>query len=371
MRLKGKIMMKKERIKLFSGKSRIRLFGDIAEKGPIPAPIPTEAKPKETPAPGKILVCQDCGFQIEDPGTGSTKEYCPECGGSRFNYLETMPAPDTTETDRAFSELKRQRISLFSSSSAKAEPKERIQLFSALTHRQPNNSGEGTDNGAVPQTTFKCTDCGHEFTLQADTVSGTRCPNCGGNRVVKVTQSDSDTTGEFLSRVAGQTLPLDEATKVFSECGATGTLQDLIDSGYATTTEDSEVSFSETVESEYSLFSGLVISVTKELELPAIPADQQREDLISSISSLSPKGVLLIKRAHKVLPHPSDVGIVTGLTDKEMAGLGQDGNVMTLQEFLDYIRLKYNDAPENLTEALCKNGIVKISDSQIANAKSN
>jgi DNA-directed RNA polymerase subunit RPC12/RpoP len=276
----------------------------------------------------------------------------------------TNPKP-VTETDKAFSELRRQRISLFS----KPEKKERLSLFSALTHRQPNNDGEGTDNGAVSESTFKCTDCGHTWNLQCDTTSGTRCPNCGGNRVVKVTQSDSDTTGEFLSRVAGQTLSLDEATKVFSECGATGTLQDLVDSGYATMTEDSEISFSDTVESEYSLFSGLVISVTKELELPEIPQGQ-REDLISSLSSLSPKGVLLIKRAHQVVPHPSDTGIVTGLSDKEKASLGQDGNIMTLQEFLDYIRLKYNDAPENLNDILCKNGIVKISDGQIAKTTS-
>ena len=356
----------KERIKLFSGKSRIRLFGDIAGSGPIPEAIPDTPKPQED---RHILVCQDCGFQIEDPGVGSTSERCPVCGGSRFNYLESMTNPGNpvhqepiTETDKAFSELKRQRISLFS----KPEKKERMSLFSALTHRQPNTDGEGTDNGTTPESTFKCTDCGHTWNLQCDTTSGTRCPNCGGNRVVKVTQSDSDTTGEFLSRVAGQTLGLDEATKVFSECGAPGTLQDLIDSGYAIMTEDSEVSFSDTVESEYSLFSGLVISVTKELELPEIPQDQQREDLISSLSSLSPKGVLLIKRAHQVVPHPSDTGIVTGLSDKEKANLGQDGNVMTLQEFLDYIRLKYNDAPENLNDILCKNGIVKISDGQIA-----
>ena len=356
--------MKKERIKLFSGKSRIRLFGDIAGSGPIPEAIPNTPKPQ---ADRHILVCQDCGFQIEDPGVGSTSERCPQCGGSRFSYLESMTNPKpVTETDKAFSELKRQRISLFS----KPEKKERLSLFSALTHRQPNNDGEGTDNGAVSESTFKCTDCGHTWSLQCDTVSGTRCPNCGGNRVVKVTQSDSDTTGEFLSRVAGQTLSLDEATKVFSECGATGTLQDLVDSGYATMTEDSEVSFSDTVESEYSLFSGLVISVTKELELPEIPQDQQREDLISSLSSLSPKGVLLIKRAHQVVPHPSDAGIVTGLSDKEKANLGQDGNIMTLQEFLDYIRLKYNDAPENLNDILCKNGIVKISDGQIAKTTS-
>lgn len=357
--------MKKERIKLFSGKSRIRLFGDIAGFGPIPEDIPDSQRPQ---VDRHILVCQDCGFQIEDPEIGSTSERCPVCGGSRFNYLESMTNPGTpirqeqgeTETDKAFSEFKRKRISLFSK-----QKKDRLSLFSALTHRQPNNTGEGTDNGVVPETTFKCTDCGHIWNLQCDTVSGTRCPNCGGNRVVKVTQSDSDTTGEFLSRVAGQTLGLDEATKAFSECGAPGTLQDLVDSGYATLTEDSEVSFSDTVESEYSLFSKLVISVTKELELPEIPQDQ-REDLISSMSSLSPKGVLLIKRAHQVIPHPSDAGIVTGLSDKEKASLGQDGNIMTLQEFLDYIRLKYNDAPENLSDILCKNGIVKISDSQIA-----
>jgi hypothetical protein len=109
-----------------------------------------------------------------------------------------------------------------------------------------------------------------------------------------------------------------------------------------------------------------VISVTKELELPEVPLDQ-REALIQSMSSVSPRGKLLLMRAHRVIPHPTDVGVVTGLSQE---GLEDVDNTMTLQEFLDYIRLKYNDAPENLNDILCKNGIVKISDGQIAKTTS-
>ena len=248
-----------------------------------------------------------------------------------------------SETDKVFAETRRKRISLFSEPQKK---KERISLFSKTT---PSGS-KGV-----------CKDCGCSVKEFSD-----RCPNCGGNRIVKVSAfSDSDTTGEFLERVAGSTLSLDEATKVFSECGVTGTLQDLVDSGYATITEDSEVSFSDTVDTEYRLFGKLVISVTKELELPETSLDQ-REDLIQSMSSLSPRGKLLIMRAHQVIPHPTDIGTVTGLPHE-----GQDDfdNTMTLQEFLDYLRTKYNDAPENLQEILCKNGIVEISGSR--NAKHN
>ncbi len=358
-----------KRIKLFSKKPRLSLFGDIAgQAGSDTQEILTSRRE----APAKTLVCADCGFQITDPSTGSTSELCPRCGSSRFEYLETMPSygqpgsigpkQEVPETDKAFSKLERKnRISLFSGT----KKTERISLFSALTHRQPNTTGEGTDNGTVAETVFKCTDCGHEFALKCDTVSGTRCPNCGGNRVVKVSaNSDSDKTGEFLGQVAGQTLTLDEATKAFSECGATGTLQDLIDSGYATMTENSEVSFSDTAESEYSIFSDLVISVAKELELPVLTGCQ--EDQIGSISSLSPKGILLIKRAHRLVPHPLDAGIAEGIPSEELKRLGQDGNVMTFQEFQDYLRSKYNDAPENLTDLLCNKGIVKISGSRIA-----
>jgi len=255
-------------------------------------------------------------------------------GGSQKESLFSGN-PGKTETERAFDETRKPRISVFSALPPK---KERVSVFSNKSH---GSEGFG-----------RCKDCGKTIKEFSD-----HCPNCGGNRIVRTSAfSDSDTTGEFLERVAGCTMSLDEATKVFSECGATGTLQDLVDSGYATISGDSEVSFSDSADSEYRLFGKLVISVTKELELPEVSLDQ-REDLIRSLTSVSPRGKLLLMRAHRVIPHPTDKGIVTGIP-------GSEGEPMTLQEFTDYLRSKYNDAPENLQEILSKSGIVEISGSR-------
>lgn len=362
------------RRKLFSATPRRRLFGDIAGNGANPLPIPTEIKPKEHTT-GRILVCHDCGFQEEDPGTGSTREYCPQCGSSRFEYLETMPAyghPGSIGCSCAAGEEVEKEFSM-------AYRKVRRSLFSALTHRQPNNTGEGTDNGATPESVFKCTDCGHEFALKCDTVSGTRCPGCGGNRVVKVSTdsySDHDTTVEFLKEVSGKTFSQEDAQKLFSEHGAQGTLQDLVDSGYAHLNEASEVCFSEGVDQEYSLFSKLVITVTRELDLDPI-SEGRKEELIHSLEggSIPPKGILLIKKAHGLVPHASDLeapqgpigedylkdsGIITDL------GLEHGGETIGLPKFMEIIRKRYNDAPDNLLDLLTSKGIVKISGSQVA-----
>ena len=333
-----------KRIKLFGSpdkKTRLRLFGEpesCHEKHPH----------------HHILVCQDCGFKIEDPGTGSTKEYCPQCGSSRFNYLETMPAA------KEFSGTEKKRIS----------------LFSGLTRIQPNTTGEGTDNGFVKESKFKCTDCGAEFTVEKDVFSGQRCPSCGGNRVVRVsheyTYSDStDTTGEFLKRAAGQSMSQEDAQKLFSECGAQGSLQDLVDSGYAHVGDNHEVSFSEHADSEYALFSKLVISVTKELDLdPVLPGSQ--EDLIQSLEggSIPPKGIILIKKAHGILPHQSDIVPETDYIKD--SGIGHDlklehgGETIGLSDFLGMLKTRYNDAPDDLLDQLVKKGIVGISGSQVA-----
>ena len=375
--------MKERRMKMRS--KRIKLFGDIAKSGADPIPVSTSTRPKSNTT-GRILVCQDCGFQEEDPGTGSTREYCPRCGSARFNYLETMPdygkpgsigpcCCETCETDKEFSETK-PRKSLFSKGTRK-----RRSLFSSLTHIQPNTTGEGTDNGFGRHTSFRCTDCGHEFIVSGDVYSRPRCPNCGGNRVVRVSQeytySDStDSTGEFLKKASGTTMSQEEATKLFSECGAKGSLQDLIDSGYATITENNEVTFSDTADSEYSLFSKLVISVTRELDLdPVTP--ENKEDLIQSLEggSIPPKGIILIKKAHGLIPHATDEGIMccndpeSYLTDSGISNdlkIEHGGKTLSLDQFLSLIRSRYNDAPENLLDLLCKKGIVTISGSQVA-----
>lgn len=151
---------------------------------------------------------------------------------------------------------------------------------------------------------FVCQDCGEEFTDKSNSPAGLRCPNCGGNRVVKKGSlnniSDTcDATDETLKEFSGTTQDYGVVEKTFTEKGID--LGEIIESGYANYDEASDtVSFSENCDELRKLFSCLVISVTKELELD--PVDS-KEALIQKLSeSVSPKSIVMIKKAHGIDP---------------------------------------------------------------------
>ena len=159
-----------ERRKLFST-SRRRLFSEdqniVSEVNPIPG--------------GKIVICQDCGNQIEIAGI-TTDVNCPVCGGKRFNFLQTMTAPSGCESPGAGDGVAKNEVDKVFSNIRNGRRK----LFSSLTRLYPNKDGEGTSNEQGLLHPFRCPDCGLLFEDESETPSGVTCSISGGSRCQKV-----------------------------------------------------------------------------------------------------------------------------------------------------------------------------------------
>ena len=299
-----------------------------------------------------VLVCQDCGYNLETAGS-TCEDICPNCGSRRFNHkceistpLEDVEVPE----EKKFS---------------------RRRLFSSLTEIQPNTEGAGSAlNFGNPVNNYKCNDCGYEFSDPSETPSGTRCPNCGGNRVLRLNSEYagqcefSDKTDEFLKEYSGQIVDLDILQKTFSD----DEIDSMIYEGYAEKLEDeNQVCFSEVAYSQKKLFSELVISVTKELGLEPVNSKENLIERLLGNGRLPDKSIILIKKAHNVIPlHDSheenylqDSGIKRDLR------LMHGGETMGIREFLKFLDEQYNDAPEDILDKLVSDNVIKISGSQV------
>ena len=328
------------RRKLFSeGPARRKLFSIEAGADNLPA--------EEGPV---VLVCQDCGYNLET-SESTSNDICPNCGGKRFNHkceisvpLEDVEVPE----EKTYS---------------------RRRLFSSLTEIQPNHDGEGSAVNTGNNNYYRCSDCHFEFEDEAETTSGTRCPNCGGNRVLRLNSEYagqcefSDKTDEFLKEFSGQTIDREELQKTFSE----DELGSMINEGYAIEDENGGIYFSEVAYSQRKLFSELVISVSKELGLePVISKESLIEKLLDG-DRLPNKSIILIKKAHNIIPshdsneenYLSDSGISRDLR------LMHGGESMGIRDFLKLLDEQYNDAPEDILDKLVSDNVIKISGSQV------
>ena len=323
-----------ERRKLFSAPRR-RLFSDVDA-------------PK---ANDHIIVCRDCGHEIHTSGV-TTDVVCPNCGSSnRFNV--------------------------------KDEKKPRRSLFSSLTKRYPNPNGEGQNDKYDAKHPFKCWDCNTEFEASSRIPQGVVCPNCGGLRVVQledvITDTEeqhefSDATDELLKEFSGKEISQGDLQKLFTERGITDTIENFCNSGYASLNDEGQVCFSERPDLTRRFFSELVISVTKELHL--VPTEGKIEELIHGLEErkrLSPKGIILVKKAHGIIPPniPNQSEFSETETYIKDSGLANDlkleysGKTMPLKEFMGILDTQYNDAPDDLLDKLVETGVIKISGSQV------
>lgn len=322
-----------ERRKLFSNavKTRRKLFSDVpAEIAPV------------------VLVCQDCGYNLETNGT-TTNAICPNCGGRRFNnkaeitvHTEDIEVPETKTYSRR-------------------------KLFSSLTEIHPNKLGEGFALNLGPTNDYRCSDCGFEFQDPAETPSGTRCPNCGGNRVLRLNSEYagqcefSDKTDEFLKEFSGQVLDYEVLQKTFTE----SEISQMINEGYATETEKGQVSFSDVAYSQRKLFSELVISVSKELGLEPVSSKEGLIERLLDCGRLPDKSVILIKRAHGIIPSEDDSNYLVDSGISKDLRLLHGGETMGIRDFLKLLDEQYNDAPEDILDSLVSNNVIKISGSQV------
>lgn len=342
-----------ERRKLFSDvavTTRRKLFSDVSATTRRKL-FSSEAECECTCDEKVVMVCQDCGYNLETTAT-TCEEICPNCGSKRFNHKCEISTP--------LEDVEVPEVKTYS----------RRKLFSSLTEIQPNTEGAGSAvNFGNSENLYQCQDCKHEFVDPSETPSGTRCPNCGGNRVLR-SKSEyagqcevSDKTDEFLKTYSGQTVDYDVLQKTFSD----DEIGSMITEGYAIEDENGGLYFSEVAYSQKKLFSELVISVTKELGLEPV---NSKEGLISKLlesGNLPDKSIILIKRAHNVVPsvdsHEENYLQDSGI--KRDLRLMHGGESMGIREFLKFLDEQYNDAPEDILDKLVSDNVIKISGSQV------
>lgn len=279
---------------------------------------------------------------------------------------------------------------------------ERRKLFSST----PRKKLFSTANEDTLIKTVKCSDCGYKFET-ASTTSRVYCPKCGGTRfnVVSIPESPEVTpepvkveeeksfsrkslfgndvfqkeftepTTEFekkLKEFSGKTIELSDCEKIFSMSA-----EELIEKNYADV-KDGNLVISDTAFLVDKLFSKLIISVTRELDLDTTVPSQPKESIIEALSNsgnIGPKGIIMIKKAHMISPAIESVKeerpeLPEWIEDSGIVGdmkieLGNRKD-LGVSEFTDYLGSRYSDAPKGLIDYLISKGVIKIDGNQVA-----
>lgn len=252
----------------------------------------------------KTVICMDCGYVMTTNST-TAHLYCPKCGGKRFNVINEMTEVADTEK----------------------KSDNRRSLFEANI-KATRESGEGVDEQK-------------EFS------------------------EPSDKLEEKLKLYSGKIISEEEVDKVFSETGYD--IKDLVQKGFASITEDDQVKISDTAFLQSKLFSKLIISVTKILDLD--PIDRPKKEFIDMLAEkkcLEPKSIMLIKKAHSISPIIKESEFSD--TDEWIrdSGIQNDlhlefgGTQMELDKFKDILSERYDDAPEDIIDKLSNNNVIKL-----------
>lgn len=252
----------------------------------------------------KTVICMDCGYVMTTNST-TAHLYCPKCGGKRFNVIDEMTEVADTEK----------------------KSDNRRSLFEANV-KATRESGEGVDEQK-------------EFSKPSDKLE------------------------EKLKLYSGKVISEDEINKVFSETGYN--VKDLVQKGFANITEDDQVKISDSAFLQSKLFSKLIISVTKILDLD--PIDRPKNEFIDMLAEkkcLEPKSIMLIKKAHSISPIIRESEFSD--TDEWIrdSGIQNDlhlefgGTQMELDKFKDILSERYDDAPEDVIDKLSNNNVIKL-----------
>ncbi len=269
------------------------------------------------------VVCQDCGYVTEIAGS-PTSAICPECGGTRFspvlsvfspdNVPEPIPDEEESEEETEVDKIFSERVSVFD----KFTDKER---FFSIPDSYLNISLQGY--------------CGHRLTEN-------ECRNFTGH------------SPEYF---------VEKGFAEFADNGSNSV--DISDDAYLRS----------------KLFSKIVVTVTRILDLdPQITADfsENKSDIIDSLEEsgeLCPKGIMLIRKAHGIIPTVSHCcgGPCSSSKDwlKESGILGDlrlefGGLTKPSTEFSSMLSNRYPDAPSNILDILKDCGIIRISDGNIS-----
>ena len=310
-----------ERRKLFSasnstaGKTRRKLFS--GNEGGASQNVFEGGK--ET----KKLQCRDCGFILETAAT-TTDIVCPKCGSkNRFNILSLTPTP-AVDPEAVKVEVKK---------------------IEEVTGKKPTP-------GQLKEASKSFTDRRSLF---------------GDSEFQKEFSEPSDDFEMKLKKYSGKVLKEGEVQKLFS-C----TPEELEEKGFAKIDENGNTKIDNNAFLYSKLFSKLIISVTKVLDLPSI--DKPKEDIIEELEhkqAIPEKGIILIKKAHRIPIEASfsstdedeswikDSGIIGDLR------LEFGGSSMGIKEFTKLLDERYDDAPENIIDILIQKGVIKIQGNQV------
>lgn len=322
----------------------------------------------------KIVKCTDCGQTYLYDGS-SLNLICSECGGDRFEFIENITDPsqiapgDLNPIDRAFSEKRRK---LFNDKPMPSNPS------GSLTSMNPGPE--------KPKSMYECPDCGAKFMAEygEQYVDYVNCPVCGGNRCrsckecneeeLAFSDVENDELDEILTKYKGKSVNEDDleaelhARGIYEEVGG---VSGLVDKGYATENGDGQVMFSDIADFQRKMFSKLVISVTKEFDIPPV---NNREMAIESLAEKFPgKSIMILKKAGStVMPTVSTFSDKSYLRD---SGIDSDlkveygGQNLSLKDFMNILNEEYPDAPDDIIDLLESSNTIKVNGGKVLISK--
>lgn len=269
-----------------------------------------------TQAEYKKIQCRDCGYIMDTLAT-TTNFLCPKCGAvNRFNVLEVTPSPENTP--------------------------EAVQVEVSKI--------EEVEKGFSRRSLFGRED----------------------EALQKEFSEPSNELEEKLKEFSGKTFEYSEVEKTFGIPA-----EELIEKGFASINDEDKVSIGEDAFLQSKLFSKLIVSVTKILDLDNDVMSRPKEDIISMLEekeSLSPKGIMLIKKAHalpmveKEVEFSSTEETESWLKDSGIIGdlkIEFGNSAMGIKEFTKILEERYDDAPENIIDILIEKGVIKIQGNQV------
>lgn len=258
---------------------------------------------------------------------------------------------------------------------------------------------------------IQCRDCGFEMEVSGTTMNYS-CPKCGSkNRfnivpVGKTVQENvpepepkseeksftgrrslfgedefqkefSTPSGEYeknLKLFSGKNVNVGDSEKLFGM-----TSDDMVEKGFARVDGDS-MRLSDMAFIQSKLFSKLIVSVTKVLDLDEPTMHRpipETIDLLDSHHSLPEKGIMIIKKAHRV-PELRDFSeCECGTESSELVSWVKDSRIvedlkieygntgMNISEFMSILKDRYPDAPEGIIDYLVNKEVVRINGNQV------
>lgn len=219
-----------------------------------------------------------------------------------------------------------------------------------------------------------CKDCGKQIGNNSEI-----CPNCGSSQVIESGTVEtpeevinlnldmpSSNIDDLLKEYSDQTLSIENLQELLNERGIVESVEDLINSGDVQDLGDGNIYFTHRADVTRKLFSKIVISITKELELDPI---ESKEEAIQRLSEkLNPKSIVFLRKAHNLpsqLEFSEDSSYIKDSGIENDLKLEHGGQTLPLDEFKKIIEEQYDDAPETLLDDLQNANIIKIFGSQV------